>query len=343
MSWSREQALIVDGDPQARAMAAGIFTARGYQCEEREDAAAAQTVLRDMDRGVVLIDPALPEGGAQDILTAARQRQPDIGLLVSGVPDAEAAVKALQDGALDYLVKPLASASLPQRLTAALERQRLLRQHRDYHFSLEERVAQQTRELEQTHQQVLNSLGEAVAARHCETQSHTQRVTHLSLRLARALGLRGAALSGIEWGAALHDVGKIGIPDAILLKPSSLTEEEWELMKRHCEIGHQMLRGFEFLRDALSVVLHHHERFDGGGYPFGLAGETIPFSARIFAVVDAYDAMTSERPYSPPLDPEEARHELIRCSARQFDPVVVEAFLELNPSSARGAAYAAAM
>jgi putative two-component system response regulator len=344
MSWTREQALIVDSDPQARAMAAAILAAEGYDCQEREDFGAAREFLRTMDRGVLLTELELPGGSGSELLPAARRHHPDIAVLVvSGTRDAEAAVQSLQEGALDYVLKPVTPDRLQQRLSSALERHRLLRQHRDYQCALEERVVQRTRELQHTYQQVLSSLGEAVAARHCETQSHTQRVTQLSLRLARVLGLRGEALTEVEWGAALHDVGKIGIPDSILLKPSSLTGEEWETMKRHCEIGHQMLRGFEFLRDALAVVLHHHEHFDGSGYPFGLAGETIPFSARIFAVVDAYDAMTSDRPYRPPLDPEQARQELTRCAARQFDPDVVDAFLSLNSTTVRGAAaYAGA-
>ena len=126
--------------------------------------------------------------------------------------------------------------------------------------------------------------------------------------------------------------------EVVLLKPASLTAEEWETMKRHCEIGHRMLRGFSFLRDALSIVLHHHERFDGKGYPYGLAGETIPFSARIFAVVDAYDAMTSERPYRAPVAPEEAKRELAACASAQFDPEVVDAFLDLHETGTlRGA------
>ncbi len=336
MSWTREQALIVDGDPQARAMTAAILAAEGYECQERDDVGAARDFLRTMDRGVVVTELELPGGSGSELLAAARRRQPDIGvLIVTAARDAEAAVQALHEGALDYVVKPVAPNRLQRRVSTALERQRLLCRHRDYQRSLEQTVAQRTRELQHTYQQVLNSLGEAVAARHCETQSHTERVTQLSRRLARTLGLRGAALTGVEWGAALHDVGKIGIPDSILLKPSSLTDAEWATMKRHCEIGHQMLRGFGFLRDALAVVLHHHEHFDGSGYPFGLAGDTIPFSARIFAVVDAYDAMTSARPYRPPLDPEEARRELSRCAARQFDPLVVDAFLALNGPSFR--------
>jgi response regulator RpfG family c-di-GMP phosphodiesterase len=297
-----------------------------------------------MERGMVVTDLDLPDGRAAELLADARQRHPQIGVLVlTARRDAEAAVQSLQAGALDYVLKTTPVDEFTRRMGQATERRRLLMQHGEYQRSLEEKVARQTRELQDIHDQILYTLGEAVAARDSETHSHTQRVTQLSLHLARALGFRGAELTGIGWGAALHDVGKIGIPDSILLKPSSLTDDEWEMMKRHCEIGHRMLRGFPFLRDALAVVLHHHERFDGHGYPFGLSGETIPFAARIFAVVDAYDAMTSDRPYRPPLDPDDAKQELSRCAAAQFDPMVVDAFLGLNESSVHGAAaYAGA-
>ncbi len=342
MSWNREQALIVDGDPHARAEAVDVLKAAGYECHEREDGDGGAEFLRGMERGLVITELDLPAGDATELLAVARRRQPHVGLVVvSGRHDAGAAVQALQDGALDYVIKPASAGELARRVNAAVERRRLLLQHEEYQRSLEEQVVQRTRELQTIQEQILFTLGEAVAARHSETHTHTQRVTQLSLRLARSLGLRGSALTGIEWGAALHDVGKIGIPDSILLKPSSLTDEEWETMKRHCEIGHRMLRGFSFLRDALAVVLHHHERFDGHGYPFGLSGETIPFAARIFAVVDAYDAMTSDRPYRPPLEPDHAKQELARCAAAQFDPMVVDAFLGMSESSMRGAvAYA---
>jgi response regulator RpfG family c-di-GMP phosphodiesterase len=344
MSGIREQALVVDGDAEARATAVAALGAVGYECHEREDQPSALDFLRGMEAGLVVADLELPCADGVDLLQRVRQRRPQLGMLVvSGRRDVEAAVAAFQSGALDYLVKPVSGDEMQRRVVRAAEKQRLLLQHDEYQRSLEEKVVQRSRELQETQAQILQTLGEAVAARHTETHTHTQRVTQLSLKLARALGLSGRALTGIEWGAALHDVGKIGIPDAILLKPSSLTDEEWETMKRHCEIGHRMLRGFSFLGNALDVVLHHHERFDGRGYPFGLSGETIPFSARIFAVVDAYDAMTSDRPYRPPVDPEDARQELARCSAAQFDPLVVDAFLAMSESSVRGAmAYASA-
>jgi putative nucleotidyltransferase with HDIG domain len=338
MSWNREQTLIVDGDPETRATAVAALRNAGYDCHERGDGGSAQAYLREMEQGLVVADLELLNGSGGELLAAVRARYPQIGLMVvSAAPDAEAAVRALQTGALDYVFKPAVTDDLVLRVGQATERRRLLIRHGEYQRSLEENLLRQTRQLESIHEQILYTLGEAVAARHTETHTHTKRVTQLSLQLARALGLRGSALTGIEWGAALHDVGKIGIPDSILLKPSSLTEQEWKTMKRHCEIGHHMLRGFGFLREALAVVLHHHERFDGRGYPFGLSGETIPFSARIFAVVDAYDAMTSDRPYRPPLDPEDAKQELARCAAAQFDPMIVDAFLGLSESSVRGA------
>jgi response regulator RpfG family c-di-GMP phosphodiesterase len=344
MSCHREQALIVDGDPQVRGAAASALAAAGYECHERDEAGAAREFLRNMERGLVVTELELPDGDGTELVVAARRRHPEVGLLVvSGTYEVEVAVQALQGGALDYIVKPVVPEELQERIRLALERQRLILLHRDYQHSLEQKVIHRTRELQQTYAQVLQSLGEAVAARDTETHDHTRRVTQLSLQLAQAMGMQGSALTGVEWGAALHDVGKIGIPDAILLKPASLTDEEWETMKRHCEIGHRMLRGFSFLRDALPVVLHHHEHFDGSGYPYGLAGETIPFAARIFAVVDAYDAMTSDRPYRPPLEPDQAKHELARCAATQFDPEVVDAFLGMRETTVRGTpAYAGA-
>jgi response regulator RpfG family c-di-GMP phosphodiesterase len=336
MNWNREQALIVDSDPATRSAVAAALAAAGYDCHEREDSDAAREFLREMSGGLVVTELDLPGGDGMEIVTAAQRRHPAVGVVVvSGRRDADAAVKALHVGALDYVLKPASAEELERRVSRAGERRRLLLRHEEYQRTLEDRLADQARELQRTQEQVLHTLGEAVAVRHGETHTHTQRVTRLSLQLARSLGLRGSALTGIEWGAALHDVGKIGIPDAILLKPSSLTDAEWALMKQHCEIGHRMLCGFDFLREALAIVLHHHEWYNGRGYPYGLSGDTIPFSARIFAVVDAYDAMTSDRPYSPPRDPDDAKEEIARCAAAQFDPLVVDAFLSLSETNTR--------
>jgi putative nucleotidyltransferase with HDIG domain len=180
---------------------------------------------------------------------------------------------------------------------------------------------------EKAHLATLAALISALDARERETQAHSWRVQQYTLRLAREMAMSEADLQAIAAGALLHDIGKIGIPDAILLKPGALTEAEWEEMRRHPEIGGEILKGLTHLEAAGAIVLAHQERWDGTGYPCGLAGVAIPLGARIFAVADALDAMTSDRPYRERTTFASAREEIARCAGTQFDPEVVAAFL----------------
>ena len=184
-------------------------------------------------------------------------------------------------------------------------------------------------DLAAAHGQSLAALAAALETRDHETEGHSERVTRYSHALGEALGLSTDELSALERGALLHDIGKIGVPDAILRKPGPLLSHEWEQMRRHPETGSSMVGKIAFLEAALPVVRHHHERFDGSGYPQRLAGEAIPLAARIFAIADTFDAMTSDRPYRAALQIEEARTEIARCAGTQLDPRVVEAFLAL--------------
>ena len=183
------------------------------------------------------------------------------------------------------------------------------------------------RALAASYEALLVALARALEAKDDETEGHSERVTAYALRLGRALGLRREALEDLRRGALLHDLGKIGIPDAVLRKPGPLTEEEKALMRTHPLIGDRILEGLPALQGARGVVRHHHERFDGRGYPEGLQGEEIPLLARIFAVVDAYDAMTSDRPYRRALSHGEALAAIAREAGKQFDPQVVRVFL----------------
>jgi putative nucleotidyltransferase with HDIG domain len=185
-------------------------------------------------------------------------------------------------------------------------------------------------ELQQTHSATLEALVTALDARDHETEGHSERVTRYATAIGSALGLESASLAALEHGALLHDIGKIGVPDNVLRKPGPLDADEWALMRRHPAFGAEMVGGISFLSQATPVVRHHHERYDGGGYPDRLAGAEIPLVARVFAVADTFDAMTSDRPYRPALTIEAARAEIERCAAVQFDPVVVEAFLSLS-------------
>ena len=199
--------------------------------------------------------------------------------------------------------------------------------------SLEDLLRAQ-RELEAAYELTLWGWAKAVELRDQETSGHTERVTALTLHLARTLGVAEEDLEHIRRGAILHDVGKIAIPDRILLKPGPLTEEEWQVMKRHPVYAHEWLSGIPFLRKALDIPYAHHERWDGTGYPRGLRGEAIPLSARIFAVADVYDALTSDRPYRKAWPREKALAYLQEEAGRQFDPQVVEAFLALMAETA---------
>jgi HD-GYP domain-containing protein (c-di-GMP phosphodiesterase class II) len=192
-----------------------------------------------------------------------------------------------------------------------------------------EALANSFDELAAAHGQSLSALAAALETRDRETEGHSVRVTRYSRALGEALGLSDDELYALERGALLHDIGKIGVPDAILRKPGPLLSHEWEQMRQHPEIGSGMVGKIAFLAAALPVVRHHHERYDGAGYPDRLSGGHIPLEARIFALADTFDAMTSDRPYRAALTVEEAREEIKRCSGTQFDPIIVAAFLSL--------------
>jgi putative nucleotidyltransferase with HDIG domain len=185
------------------------------------------------------------------------------------------------------------------------------------------------RRIELTYDETLQALGAALDLRDTETAGHSRRVTLYSLEIAKVLGCSGEQVKQIARGAYLHDIGKIGVPDSILLKPAKLTPEETRMMESHVRVGYQLVSRIAFLAGAAEIVLTHQERFDGTGYPQGLIGEEIPLGARIFAVADTLDAMTSDRPYRKALPFSAAREEIIRESGRQFDPAVVAAFLSI--------------
>jgi putative nucleotidyltransferase with HDIG domain len=181
-------------------------------------------------------------------------------------------------------------------------------------------------ELEQTYEATLGALTSALDIRDHDTEGHSERVAALALAIAYEMGLEISRRQSLRWGALLHDVGKIGISDNILRKPGPLSETEWEIMRQHPQIGHDMLREIPFLRPFLEIVLYHHEKYNGKGYPIGLKGDSIPLAARIFAVADVYDALTSDRPYRGALSHDEALAEILQQSGQHFDPAVVQAF-----------------
>jgi response regulator RpfG family c-di-GMP phosphodiesterase len=254
-------------------------------------------------------------------------------VMISGMQTIESAIEALRVGAFDYIMKPFDLRQVEAAVKRALEYHDLRTAKRRYENQLEELVEQRTQELnhaldslEDAYRSTLKALTAALETRDAETHGHSERVVTFSLRLGRELRLDKEQLRSLEFGSLLHDIGKIGVPDAILRKPAKLTDEEWVKMREHPVHGQAILREIEFLAGAACVVGQHHEKWDGSGYPRGLRGEEIDLNARIFAVADAFDAMISDRVYRAGRSYEEAAEELERFAGRQFDPNVVAAF-----------------
>ncbi|MGC3999021.1 MAG: response regulator [Anaeromyxobacter sp.] len=329
--------LIVDDDPSVRDVIAVLLREAGYVCSSVAGAEAALDAARLSEYPLVISDVRMPGRDGRWLLERLREEHPDTAvIMLTGFGDTEAAVECLRTGAADYLLKPPKVTDLVRAIERALGRRRLDLARQRYRRSLEDRVREKTAELsrtlldlEATYSQTLLTLVAALDAREHETSDHSQRVVRYTLAIARRLGLPEADLPDLGRGALLHDIGKIGVPDAILLKPDRLTQEEWTEMRKHPQVGFNILQSVSFLTRPAEMVLAHQERWDGSGYPRGLAGEEIPLFARIFALADTYDAMTSDRPYRKGLPIAAARAEVLRCAGTQFDPRCAEAFLSL--------------
>jgi response regulator RpfG family c-di-GMP phosphodiesterase len=333
---SRE-VLLVDDERQVLEILDEIFERHGYARWRAANGLEALEMFRAHPTPLVVTDLAMPVMGGLDFIRHARALDPDAAIVVlTGYGDVQSAIQSLKLGAHDYILKPVNVHELMIAADRALEHRELLRERRQYQAILERRVEEATRdlnatlrELESTYRATLQALASAIDTRDTGTEAHSRRVHGYSLVLARAHGVPEGELRDIEHGVLLHDIGKIGIPDAILLKAGPLTPLEWRTMRTHPEIGRKMLERIPFLRGAVPVVYHHHERWDGTGYPGGLKGAEIPIGARVFAVADAFDAMTVDRPYSRAISMDAAREEIRRSAGSHFDPAVVEAFLSV--------------
>jgi putative nucleotidyltransferase with HDIG domain len=329
--------LAVDDEPAACKLLSLILGPPAFYCTTACNGEEALVTLQHERFDAVISDLHMPGTNGMDLLTQVRRRYPQMAFLVTtGVDDVDVGVQAMRCGADDYLVKPLRESVVLASLQSALHKRRLEQQVENYRQHLEEMVAERTGQLQAALQQIqhsyedtLQALGAAIDLRDSETAGHSQRVCHYSLEIARAMGWLDKQLRSLARGAYLHDIGKLGIPDGILLKPGPLTADEQKVMQQHVQIGFDLVKDIPFLADAAEIVLTHHERYDGGGYPRGLKGEEILLSARIFAIADTLDAITSDRPYRRASSFESARETIRRLSGIQFDARVADVFLSI--------------
>lgn len=331
---------MVDDERAIRQLLVGFLSKRGYATAVAGNAAAALGALDIEDFDLVLSDVRMPGMDGIALLGEIRKRFPGVAvLLLTGCEDVSMAVGAMKAGAFDYVLKPVHLERVGSAVETALRRRRDSLAESARVRELEETVARQTTQLrhlltnlEASSYGTLDALVAALDAREHETQSHSRRVAQYTVLLAREMGVSGVELEIMYQGAMLHDIGKIGVSDNILLKPSALTEGEWAQMRLHPQIGYWILQGVEKLRPAADLVLAHHERIDGCGYPMALADRQIPLGARIFSVVDTLDAITSDRPYHTARSLDFARKEIAAHSGTQLDPEVVDRFLAIDPS-----------
>lgn len=305
-----------------------------YLCDEADTFAAAVTRIRENEFGVVLASTHQKDITGHELIPYLRKVSPDtIPIFLSEANTAGNTVKAFRAGAFEVVQMPISLKAIESAVDKAFSKFELKRLKDNYHNHLEELVAERTAELdkaldeiENSYRMTLKALVQALETRDSETHGHSERVVTFSLRLGYELGLEKEALRDLELGALLHDIGKIGVPDAILHKPAKLNKKEWTKMKLHPLHGQTILRNIQFLEGAGRIVAQHHEKWDGSGYPVGLRGEDIELGARIFSVVDAFDAIVSNRVYRSGRSYEDALEEIEKFSGTQFDPMVVESF-----------------
>ncbi|MFP5234460.1 MAG: HD domain-containing phosphohydrolase [Acidobacteriota bacterium] len=329
--------LIVDDEDQIRLMIGATLEREGHEVHLAQGGRAAAELLHETDFDLVLTDIVMKDGNGIALLDHIRSQHPTIPVvMVTAVHDISVAIDAMRRGAYDYLLKPFEREHLLATVLRGLEQRQALKESQDYRQSLEQIVQARTEllrqamaDLEHSYDITLEALGDALDLKDSETEGHSKRVTAYTIALARAMGIRPAEIKVIARGAFLHDIGKMAIPDEILRKPGKLTPEEQEIMREHCSLGYHILRKIPFLNEPAEIVFAHQEHFDGTGYPNQLRGAEIPIGARIFAIADTLDAITSDRPYRRARSFDAAREEILRCSGTQFDPAVVEVFLKV--------------
>jgi len=336
--------LIVDDDVAQRNVLVVMMEQAGIACKAVSSASEALALFQTERIDAVITDLNMPGISGMELLAKIRLRYPDlVFLMVTGTEDVRLGVQAMRQGADDYLIKPLDVDVVLISLERALHKRRLEQKLEHYRQNLEQMVCRRTIELqdalgqvEQSYADTLDALGAAIDLRDGQTAGHSQRVALSAIHMLTLMNGTPAQLKSLAMGAWLHDIGKLAIPDAILLKPGALTGEERSVIQRHVCIGYDLVKRIPFLSDAAEIVLTHHERWDGSGYPRGMKGTTIPLSARIFAVADTLDAMTSDRPYSAAVPFLDAQNEIERLAGIQFDSQVVSIFLSI-PSETWGA------
>jgi putative two-component system response regulator len=328
--------LLVDDEEMIRRLLSQKLSPEGYRCEQAANAKQALEKLKEHPIDLVILDIKMPGKSGVELLSEIKAKYPDTAVIMAtAIDDAAVAIKCMKAGAYDYVTKPFNLDEVSFSVRRALEKRRLELENRDYQQHLEEKVAEQAQKIRASFFNAITALAYALEAKDVYTSGHSQRVTEISVAIAEHLGLPKESIEKIRLAGLVHDIGKIGVRESVLNKPGSLSDNEFKHVRLHSQAGERILKPIVDDEEILKAVRHHHERYDGTGYPDGLKGEQIPQLARIIAVADTFDAMTSERPYRKALTEEAACAEVERCRGTQFDPGAADAFLEIRRVAAK--------
>jgi putative nucleotidyltransferase with HDIG domain len=330
-----DQILIVDDEEVICSILARRLTREGYTCVTANDGREALQYFYKHPFSLIISDIKMPEMDGLTLLKRVKATNPKMMvIMVTAFPEIDLAVEAMHLGAYDFIIKPADLDLVILSVKKALEKKRLEEEIVAYRSHLERLVEERTTKLQQAyrilkkaHLDSVKVLVEAIDAKDPYTRGHSDRVTRMSLKIAFQFGFAEDRLESLEYGALLHDIGKIGIKDEVLQKPGALNSEEYQYIQEHPLIGVKIIEGLDFFKDKIPMIRHHHEHYDGSGYPDGLLGAAIPLEARIIAVPDAFDAMTSARPHRGMMPLQDVLMELEKCKGTQFDPKILEIFL----------------
>lgn len=331
MDNQKTKIMVVDDESAIREVLCRTFEGEGYICEVADCVDEALQKLARVPADLIVTDIMMPGRTGVELLQAVKNSSPDTAvIMVTAVADTQTAIKAMKMGAYDYVTKPFNLVEVLMSADRALEKRSLLLSNREYRTQLEQKVEEQTSEIRETFIGVVKALAQAMEAKDPYTNGHSMRVTEVTVTLAQELGLENEMVEKVRLAGLVHDIGKIGVPEEILHKPGKLTDDEFEFIRNHPSAGEKILSPVIKDKTVLEIVRHHHERFAGGGYPGGLIAEAIPLGARLMAVADAYDAMTSTRPYRSAMTPGKARAQLLANRGSQFDPALVDLFIRVE-------------